>query len=110
MLAEFLRECGYKVVEAADAEEAVLVLTDAGLAVDVALAEAQPPGNGFALAQWIRANRPSLHVILAGSVTRAVDAASELCDGDERVSKPYDPQVVHERIRRLLAARTRRSG
>jgi DNA-binding response OmpR family regulator len=110
VLAEFLRECGYRVVEAADADEAVVVLKEAGLAIDVVLAEAQPPANGFALAQWMRTHRPGLHLILAGSVTRAVDAAAELCEGDERLSKPYDPQVVRERIRRLLASRARRSG
>jgi hypothetical protein len=60
--------------------------------------------DGFGLAQWTRSNRPGLEVILTGSVPRAVNAAASLCE-DGPVPKPYEPQSVHDRIHRLLAAR-----
>jgi CheY-like chemotaxis protein len=105
-IAAYLRDCGYKVIEAADADEAVLVLQQSELDIDVLFTDIEMPGtmDGFGLAQWTRANRPSLDVILTGSVPRAVNAAATLCE-DGPMPKPYEPQLVHDRIRRLLAAR-----
>jgi DNA-binding NtrC family response regulator len=110
VIAEYLRECGYRVIEAAHADEALLVLRRSEIAIDVVFTDVEMPGSmdGFALAQWVRNNRPGMDVILAGSVGRAVQAASELCDAQSNVPKPYDPQNIHDRIRRLLA--TRRLG
>jgi CheY-like chemotaxis protein len=107
VIAEYLRDCGYRVFEAAHADEALLVLRQADRPVDVVFTDIEMPGSmdGFALAQWVRANRPDVDVILAGSVNRAVRAASDLCDQQDHVPKPYDPQTVHDRIRRLLASR-----
>jgi CheY-like chemotaxis protein len=106
VIAEYLRDCGYRVLEAADAGEAVLVLEEPQFAVDVVFSDIDMPGamDGFALAQWTRANRPGVEVILTGSVPRAVNAAAQLCE-EGTLAKPYDPQLVHDRIRRLLATR-----
>jgi CheY-like chemotaxis protein len=105
-IATYLRDCGYKVIEAADADEAVLVLERSELDIDVLFTDIEMPGamDGFGLAQWTRANRPGLDVILTGSAPRAVNAAATLCE-DGPMPKPYQPQLVHDRIRRLLAAR-----
>ena len=107
VIADYLRDCGYRVIEAAHADEALLVLRKAELAIDVVFTDVEMPGSmdGFALAQWVRNNRPGMEVVLAGSVSRAVQAASDLCDAQNNVPKPYDPQNVHDRIRRLLALR-----
>jgi CheY-like chemotaxis protein len=111
VIAAYLRDCGYKVIEAADADEAVLVLTQPDLVVDVLFSDIEMPGSmdGFGLAQWTRANRPGLEVVLTGSVPRAVNAAANLCE-EGPVPKPYEPQSVHDRIRRLLAARPAKKG
>jgi DNA-binding response OmpR family regulator len=108
-IAQYLRDCGYKVIEAAGPDEALVVLARADLSVDIVLADAgvSGPMDGFALAHWVRTNRPGIAVILAGSVTRAVHAASDLCEENNVVPKPYDPQIVLDRIRRLLASRGR---
>lgn len=107
VIAEYLRDCGYRVIEAAHADEALMVLRKSELAVDVVFTDVEMPGSmdGFALAHWVRANAPDTDVILAGSVNRAVQAASDLCDRQEHVPKPYDLKSVHDRIRRLLASR-----
>ncbi len=107
VIAEYLRDCGYRVFEAAHADEALLVLRQSERPIDVVFTDVEMPGSmdGFALAQWVRANRVGTDVILAGSVARAVQAASDLCDQQNSVPKPYDPQTVHDRIRRLLASR-----
>ena len=108
-ISEYLRSCGYKVIEAANSDEAIIVLQDPEITIDVVFSDIEMPGSmdGFALSQWIRANRTDIEVILAGSVPRAVSAASDLCD-EGPLPKPYEPQVVVDRIRRLIAARASR--
>jgi len=109
IISEYLRGCGYKVIEAANADEALIVLQAHDIPVDVVFSDIEMPGSmdGFALAQWVRTHRPGLEVMLAGSVKRAVSAATELCD-EGTLPKPYEPQIVSDRIRRLIAARTAR--
>ena len=108
-IAEYLRDCGYRVIEAASADEALTILRRPEISVDVVLCDIEMPGSmdGFGLSSWIRKNRPDLSVLLAGSVPRAADAAAKLCD-EGPVPKPYEPQTVVDRIRRLTAARARR--
>jgi DNA-binding NtrC family response regulator len=105
-IAQYLRDCGYKVIEAANADEAMTVLLHSKTTVDVVFSDIEMPGSldGFGLAKWIRENRPGLDVLLAGTVPRAVDCAKSLCEQGP-IPKPYEAQIVHSHIRRLLAAR-----
>jgi len=115
-LAQYLRECGYLVLEASDAAEARQLLGEGLKQIDIVLADidtvpadADAGGeNGFALARWIRKTYPGIQIILAGSVATAAEKAGELCeDGPPEISKPYDHQLVLKHIKRLLAARER---
>jgi CheY-like chemotaxis protein len=105
-LSEYLRHCGYTAIEAASGEEALTVLKDADIAVDVALTEVELRGeiDGFQLAAWIRTRRPGIAVILAGTPKRAAKAAGDLCEDGPMMSKPYDPQLVVDRIKRLMSS------
>jgi CheY-like chemotaxis protein len=107
-IAEYLRDCGFRVIEAVSADEAIAVLEQPGLAVDVIFSDIEMPGtmDGFGLAQLARSNWPEIDVILTGSVPRAVNAAADLCESEGPVPKPYEPVTVHDRIRRLLGARS----
>ena len=109
VIADYLRSCGYRVIEAASADEAIVILQHTELEVDVVFSDIEMPGSmdGFELSKWLRANRPGVDVILAGSVARAVDAAAELCDSGP-VPKPYEPQMAADRIRQLMALRSAR--
>jgi CheY-like chemotaxis protein len=111
VVAEYLRDCGFKVIEAAHADEALMVLKQPDLRIDVLFSDIEMPGSmdGFALAQWTRTNCPGLEVILTGSVPRAVNAAANLCE-EGPMPKPYEPRSVHDRIRRLLASRPVKKG
>ena len=106
-LADYLRHCGYIVVEAASSDEAVTVLSEANLPVSAILCDAEIGGslNGFELGQWVRQRRPELHVILSGSIASAANSAAALCERGPHLARPYDPQSVIEYIRRLLARR-----
>ena len=108
-LAQYLRECGYQVLEAVNADEARQVLMSGEWRIDLVLAGVHSSGaSGFSLAAWIRRSYPSVAVILAGSVAGAAEKAGDLCDEGPKQSKPYDHRGVLYRIRRLLAARDRR--
>jgi CheY-like chemotaxis protein len=59
-LSDYLQDCGYKVLEASAAEEAVLIIDQGDIIIDVVFSDLKLPGpmDGFGLAQWLRANRP----------------------------------------------------
>jgi DNA-binding NtrC family response regulator len=104
-LAEYLRECGYRVVEAANFDEARQLFP---LAINAVLADVNAPGaeNAFAFSGWIRASRPGVAIILAGNIDATAEKAADLCEQGP-LGKPYDHQLVLDRIRRALAARDR---
>jgi len=105
-ISQYLRDCGYKVIEAANAEEAMTVLSHKETTIDIVFTDIEMPGavDGFGLAQWVRQHRPGLEVLLAGTLPRTVQQAKELCE-DGPIPKPYDAQAVHDPIRQLLATR-----
>lgn len=109
VIADYLRSCGYRVIEAASADEAMIILQHKEFEVDVVFSDIEMPGSmdGFELSKWLRANRPTVDVILAGSVQRATDAAADLCD-EGPLPKPYEPQAAADRIRQLMALRSAR--
>jgi DNA-binding NtrC family response regulator len=105
-IAQYLRDCGYRVIEAVNAEEAMTVLLHEETVVDVVFSDIEMPGavDGFGLAKWIRERRPGLDVLLAGTINRTVENAKQLC-AQGSVPKPYEAEIVHSHIKRLLAAR-----
>lgn len=104
-LADYLRECGYTVVETSDADEAITVL-EADVPVDIAFSDIAMPASldGFGLAQWIRRERPGIKVILTSGVARSAKAAGELCEHGPMLAKPYEHADLERRIRALLAS------
>lgn len=112
VICEYLRHCGYRVLEAVNADEAIILLSQANVAIDAVLTNVKVDGamNGFALTQWVRANKPGVDVIMVGSPAGAADAAANLCETGPTLAKPYDPQLVVDRIRRLRALRLRKSS
>lgn len=109
VVAEYLRDCGFMVIEAGSAQEA-LKLFKADIDVDVVFSDIQMPGemDGFGLAQWLRKNRPDVKVILtSGAASAAANKAADLCHEGPLLPKPYDSEEVERRIKQLLAARDR---
>ena len=107
-LAQYLRECGYRVLEAIGAEEARRLLSGGSQTIDIVLADIQTLGDGgFAFAAWVRENRPGIRVLSAGTIAAAARRAGDLCEEEPPIRKPYDHQLVLDRIRRLLAERDR---
>ena len=108
-LAEYLRECGYLVLEASTTRDARILLEDGSRRVDIVLAEVKSgePSGGFALASWVRTHLPDTQVVLAGTIATATEKAGDICQKGPALSKPYDHRLVLDHIQRLLAARDR---
>jgi CheY-like chemotaxis protein len=106
-VSDYLRGCGYRVVEAGSGDEAVEVLTKSDARIDVVFTDVSMPGSlsGFGLAQWVRRERPDARVILTSGITRTADEARELCAHGPLMAKPYDHGEVERQIRALLARR-----
>ncbi|MES2728690.1 MAG: response regulator [Pseudomonadota bacterium] len=106
-IAKYLRDCGYRVVETASADEALHVIQNQNIQIDIVFSDVQMPGtmDGFGLAQWIRQHRPDLEVILTGTAEKAAEAAGDLCEEGPNLAKPYQPQQVIDWIKRLKASK-----
>jgi CheY-like chemotaxis protein len=108
VVAEYLRDCGFMVIEAGSAQEA-LALFKADIDVDAVFSDIQMPGemDGFGLARWLRQHRPEVKVILTSGAASAAHKAADLCHDGPLLPKPYDSEEVERRIRQLLATRDR---
>jgi CheY-like chemotaxis protein len=104
IVAAYLRERGFDVIEASGADEAIRVL-QAGVRVDIVFSDVNMPGSmdGFGLAQWVRRERPWLKVILTSGAARPAGAAGDLCETGPVLAKPYDHAELEQHIRALLA-------
>lgn len=107
VIADYLRHCGYAVVEAANTDEALVGLAEPTLSIDVILCDVSALGSrsGFELATWVRANRPELEVKLAQGAEIAAQTAAELCENGPHLRRPYEPEAVVDYIKRLRAGR-----
>lgn len=107
-IADYLRSCGYRVIEAASTDEGVIVLDDPSVPLAVMLCDAEAPGtvNAFALRRHaaVHPHRTDLRIVMAGNVAAAAEKAAHLCDEGPHMARPYDPQGLADYIRRLLAS------
>jgi CheY-like chemotaxis protein len=105
-VADYLQDCGYRVLQAANADEALSALqTDHR--IEVVFTDVQMPGSmdGFGLAQWVHRQRPGVKVILSSGVVRTTEWARDLCEDGPLMEKPYSHTELERRIRMLLANR-----
>jgi len=100
-MAECLRECGYRVHEAADAREAMTALR-ANVAVDLVLTDVALPGgmSGIELARWVARNRPNVNVVVASG---ACPEAARDCPDARFLPKPYSARELLGEVRLALA-------
>jgi CheY-like chemotaxis protein len=84
------------VLEASTADEAVLIIEQGDLIIDLVFSDVRIPGSmdGFGLAQWLRATRLDLPIILTSGDEKKTSAAKELCDNESFMAKPYDLKMV----------------
>lgn len=107
-IADYLRECGYKVVESSSGDD-VLTILSTEIDIDTVFSGAQSAdeSSGFALAHRIRIARPDINVILTSGLEHAAAKAAEVCSNGP-LTKAYHPQELLKRIH-LLRERHRTS-
>jgi CheY-like chemotaxis protein len=107
VIAGYLRDCGYIVIEADNGEEALIALQHPKFNISAMLCDVELGGtmNGFGVARWVRENRPGVQVLLATASEKAASSAAELCEQGPALGKPYHPKIVVERIKRLRAGK-----
>src|SRR3977135_3594291 len=95
-ISAFLQECGFMVLEASNAAEALAMIQSDQSALDLVFSDIRMPGeiDGFGLSKWIRENRRDLPVILVSGDKKKSDAAHELCAQEPFLTKPYDMHMV----------------
>jgi DNA-binding NtrC family response regulator len=98
-LTDHLRDCGFRVLEAGNAEEAQQIFS-AAEPIEVMLSDISMPGiDGIALAEWVTAKYPDVHVVLmSGELHSHVKLP-----GAAYLQKPFALDVVDKLIRQLLA-------
>lgn len=103
-IADYLRNCGYTVIEATSADEVLIILQAENLPVHAVLCDVDIGGgmSVFELRAWILQHRPGLQIAMAASVEKVAAIAADLCDEGPQLSRPYDPQMVVSHIERLL--------
>ena len=103
---EFLRDRGFRVIEAANARSASAVVDQhgylSGLVCDIDLG---PGDNGFQVARQTRIAYPELPVVFV-SATQASRHLSEGVTGSVFIQKPYHPRQIAEALCALSPPRT----
>jgi CheY-like chemotaxis protein len=102
-VAEQLREAGYEVLEASNADEAIDIL-NVTPSIRLLFTDIDMPGtmDGLRLAAAVRDRWPPVKIIVT-SGHRMVDI-TEIPDGSMFFSKPYAPPDVLRSMRDLLSA------
>ena len=97
-----LRNLGYKVLSAHNAEDALAAL-DRAPSVDLLFTDVLMPGgmNGVQLAERARERRPGLPVLLATGYMDELPGHDEL--HHDVLAKPYRQAELAERVRAVLA-------
>lgn len=104
-IAEYLRDCGYNVVEAGDASEAIAAMATDG-PVSLVFSDVRMPGkmDGFGLAEWFRSHHPAVPVLLTSGYNGGRNLSAACIPGSRFIEKPYSQLQVAGRIAALLDA------
>jgi CheY-like chemotaxis protein len=99
-MAEFLRECGYRVHEAAHAAEALEAL-QAKFAIDLVFTDINLPGgmNGLELAEWVLNNRPGVKTLI--TTGRPLERGAPPVEV-AFLPKPYTGRDLLDRVKHVL--------
>jgi CheY-like chemotaxis protein len=102
VIADHLRDSGFTILEAANAAEAVTILTSRA-PVDLVFSDITMPGSmdGFGLARWVHEHHSHIPVLLTSGAAAVLNAAGPFTD-EAFMRKPYLPDELERRIRAML--------
>ena len=104
-ICQYLEECGYNVLQADDADQA-LALLQRHPEIAVMFTDVRMPGSmdGLGLARWVIEHKPRIAVIVASGHVAQETVMKELC-GAKAFSKPYNFEEVTNHIREAIQTR-----
>jgi CheY-like chemotaxis protein len=99
-MAEFLRECGDRVHEAANAGEAVQA-PESKFAVDLVCTDINLPEgmDGLELVEWIFANRPGVRIVVTTGAAPRTEIPRSV---EPLLPKPYTGRDLLDRVKQAL--------
>jgi CheY-like chemotaxis protein len=102
--AQFLRNCGYKVVVATHGLEAVELVRDHNVAFDLLVTDVVLPAmNGRQLYDQLRESRPGLRVVFMSGYTDDLIAHHGVLEpGVSFVEKPFNQETLARKVRETL--------
>jgi CheY-like chemotaxis protein len=100
MIADELRNAGYTVIEASTAHEALELLRQKGVEVQLVFSDVRMPGtiDGTALARSVRTEFPAIKIMLTSGNLAGLNGAKH----DGFFLKPYDADRIIKHITTLL--------
>jgi two-component system, response regulator PdtaR len=100
---DMIRTAGFDVVEAANADEAILILEDR-LDITVVFTDIQMPGSmdGLKLAAAIRGRWPPIKIVATSGLLKISE--DDLPSGSRFLSKPYSDRQIVGVLRELTAS------
>ena len=102
MVSDFLRDAGFQVIEAFNADEAISIL-QSGVRIDLMLSDVRMPGSmdGLGLLEYARDMFPALPVIITSGHLVPREALAK--GAVQFLGKPYAPDHAIDLVKRELA-------
>jgi nitrogen-specific signal transduction histidine kinase/CheY-like chemotaxis protein len=106
LVCRVLRAKGYRVLDAPNAESALLLAGSTPAPIDLLVTDMVMPGmGGTTLAAELMAVRPAMRVLfITGYAPEAVDRRGQLPDAGGLLEKPFSADELARRVREILAA------
>jgi len=104
LIAESLRDAGYRIVSADDGAGGLDIL-ESGESIDLLITDVGLPGgmNGRQVADAARVTRPSLKVLFITGYAEGVAVGNgRMEDGMEVLTKPFDITSLASKVRRMM--------
>ena len=99
LIVDVLEELEFRVLEAADAEQALEVVKDTAQIIDLMMTDWGLPGmNGKELADKTRTLRPALPILLASGYAENI----ELPAGVQMIAKPFSIEQLRDKVKGML--------
>ena len=101
LIADYLRDEGFDVLEAFDSPEAKRLLATNAAAIDLVIADVRMPGeSGAQLAKFIHRSYPAIPVLLASG-----NATPDEVHGEQFITKPFSFSRLSTAISEMLTTR-----
>ena len=100
---DILQDAGFRVHEAANAEEALTILEQAGASIQLLFTDVHMPPSkltGFHLARECAADWPDIKILVASG--QSLPQSGDMPEGAVFVKKPFSSDAIIDRLQELL--------